>query len=402
MKNRRLLIILSLFAFLFLIAAILVYFIFFGRPTLKNPGQLPGGDDRNIQIPRQPEEDLRDPLEVGRQDYRSKFNQIYSKPQSGSTFGYIKKDNGGIDHFVRIMDRATGNLYTFKDVTLAQTTDTLIPHVYETIWSTGNDFVARYLAEDNQTIKSYQGTLIKGSAEGVEIDGDFLPDNISHITTSPTDSDFILLIRGKTKTTIAKFETIAKKLTTLGITEFNDWIGQGISATTTYLTTKASGSAQGYLFEFRPSNQSYRKILGEVYGLTTLASPSGDQILYSQTEGGGPRLKSYGTKTGAGRTFTLRTLPEKCVWSTVVPTTAYCAVPETVTGSQPDLWYQGVSQWKDSLYKIDVESGQVSETYNLSFGANTDFDGIKLQLNEAENELLITNRNDMTLWLLSL
>ncbi|HEY4493853.1 MAG TPA: hypothetical protein VJB95_00235, partial [Candidatus Paceibacterota bacterium] len=179
---------------------------------------------------------------------------------------------------------------------------------------------------------------------------------------------------------------------------FTEWITSWPSAKLITLTTKASGAVPGYMYAINPDRKDLAFILGGVSGLTTLTSPSGKLVLYTDSN---LSLNIYNIDTKTASALALRTLPEKCVWgagSDVI----YCAVPKaTPPGSYPDVWYQGEVSFNDQIWKIDVASGNTTLLIDpLALGE--EIDGIKLALDEKGAYLLFINKKDSILWELEL
>ena len=66
--------------------------------------------------------------------------------------------------------------------------------------------------------------------------------------------------------------------------------------------------------------------MGNINGLTTLTSPNGKLVLYSNDN---LSLNVYHTDTKVANILGVKTLPEKCVWGKISDF-VYCAVPKSI------------------------------------------------------------------------
>ena len=106
--------------------------------------------------------------------------------------------------------------------------------------------------------------------------------------------------------------------------------------------------------------------------------------------------------TNANIALPFNTLPEKCVWSSKIPTLLYCAVPaEIPRESYPDAWYQGTVLFADDLWSYDSITGSTSHILE-SADYNYLFDMIKLSLDSREEYFLFMNKADLTGWVYKL
>jgi hypothetical protein len=140
------------------------------------------------------------------------------------------------------------------------------------------------------------------------------------------------------------------------------------------------------------------KAFGGIAGLTTLTNPDLNYTLYSKSTTGGFLTSVYELKKEGE--FTLNndsTLPEKCVWSKLKKTTAYCAVPSTIPiANYPDDWYKGNISFVDNIYKLDLTLPAFQLLYSLPKDQNIDI--INPFLDAKEDNLYFTNKNDYFLW----
>jgi len=140
-----------------------------------------------------------------------------------------------------------------------------------------------------------------------------------------------------------------------------------------------------------------------VKGLTTNTSPGGAIVVYSESSDNIFKTKVWDREVRESYDLPITTLPEKCAWSNLDTTVIYCGVPKGIErGTYPDLWYQGVASFSDSLWRVDIDtrvSEQIIDPFPL---ARADMDIINLMISENDKYLIFTNKKDSTLWSLEL
>ena len=322
-----------------------------------------------------------------------------------------KGDSGGLTEFVpmlRYVDKATGNIYqTFADkIDERKFSSSVIPRVYEAFFGNeGESVIIRYLKTDNRTIETFVGALPKeflgsDSVGTNEIKGSFLPENISDISVSPdTSKIFYLFDVGDGALGITLVPQTNAKVQVFD-SPFTEWLSSWPNNKMITITTKPSANVLGYMYAIDPDKKDFNKILGGINGLTTLTSPNGRMILYSNNN---LSLSVFNRDTGNSNLLGVKTLPEKCAWG-LASDIIYCAVPRFIEQAQyPDSWYQGEISFSDEIWKIDVKSGNTTMIADpVSVENGEEIDGIKLNLDEGQNYLFFVNKKDSYLWELQL
>lgn len=307
---------------------------------------------------------------------------------------------------VRYGEKATANIFdifadTLKD---ARVTNTTIPKVYESFWgNSATQTLLRYLDDNNKTIQTYFASIpvqtLGEDMEAKELTGTFLPTNILDVSISP-DTKKMFYLTYFTGTVIGSTANIdgTKKIDVFS-SSFYEWLSQWIDNKKIALTTKASGYSPGYLYILDTTTKINTRVLGDIYGLTTLMSPDGKKVLYSQTTGNTIETYIYDISTRVTTNIGLKTLPEKCVWTTD-STTLFCAVPDALYPSiYPDGWYQGVTSFDDSFWKITVgDSITTNVLFNPSSITGTTVDGTKLQIDPTLSYLFFIDKKSSILW----
>ena len=373
----------------------------FGGGTQKPPTTPPPTDVSGVEPP--PEEEVTN----------AKLKKVSSMPVAG--FGLFTKERikdpapltGPKTEFVaavRYVERATGNIFqTFADkIEERKFSKTVIPKIYEAYFGArAESVVMRYLQTNEETIQTFVSVLPKESlgaepAAENDITGTFLPENVRDVSISSDGLKMFYLFNLGENAIGTTLNFSDKRRTQIFENAFTEWNSFWPRSSMITLTTKPSFGVLGYMYSLDPVSRKFSQVMGGVSGLTTLTSPDGRIVLYSDSN-----LFSYiyDISTKNSTLTGVKTLAEKCVWgknSDVV----YCAVPKSLgSGLYPDSWYQGEVSFFDQLWKIDIKTGS---TTMLADPGNTvgaeEVDGIKLGLDEGENYLFFVNKKNSLLW----
>ena len=322
--------------------------------------------------------------------------------------GFIIFEKGS-STIVRYVEKGNGHVQEVNTSSLEKkrVSNTTIPQIHEAIFSDkGEQVLLRYTKEDSDTIQTYSGKILPKATstdEGILI-GAFLDEDIKQIAVSPDKLKiFTLSNYGESSIgTVSLFN--GTKKSQVFQSSFTEWLPQWTEVDLISLNTKPSSSVFGFAYSITTKNSSLTKVLGKKHGLTTLTSPDGNRVLFSENTEYGSPLSVLIKKTKVSYSFGLATLSEKCVW---YPNNidVYCAVPESTprtADGYPDSWYQGLVNFSDTIWKIDTESGATDQLINLRETSREQIDATLIQINQNGNKLVFINKTDNSLWLLSL
>lgn len=300
------------------------------------------------------------------------------------------------DAEVRYIERESGNVYAYRinERTLTRLSNRTLPGVYEASWlPDGSLAYARFLSEDEgggEHIETYALSSDMGEEGGY-----FLEPDLSEVVVSPASE--LLTLLPSTSGSIGTVATgdglnpqtlFTSPLTSLRILPAgDDWAA----------FTKASAQVGGYGFLIDGTSGTFNRVLGPLRGLTALPSPSGNMMLYSYFSGNAVRTELMDMTTRTVTPIPLSALVEKCVW-TSDETSVYCAVPNSLSGTLPDDWYQGAVQFTDRIWKIDIGARVAILIVDPSTVAEVSVDAVNLTLDPGSDALVFTNRRDGSLW----
>ncbi len=330
------------------------------------------------------------------------------------------------EYFVRYIDRATGHIFDIKTDSPAalEISNTTIPKIYEAVFAPdGNSLIARLLSEANpdqiltyhialkdkklsasatsskQTVNDI-GILSKAGLK--DVSGTYLPPDIKEFSLSPSGAKALTLSYTSSGSKLVSSGPNGAGAKTVLTHPLREWLISLISDSQAIVTTKPSGIANGYSYLLNLSTGSLKKIMGEIAGLTVLPNKDGNTYLGAGAPGGVIRTFVYFAKEDKRTILPFATFPEKCVWSSV-KFIAYCAVPEAIPESTyPDAWYQGRVSFTDSLWKINVSTGETNLISDLPKESGQKIDAVNLELAGDDSYLTFTNKIDLTLWGLKL
>ncbi len=332
-----------------------------------------------------------------------RVRELSTRPAAGAVAMSTSSDQT----VVRFIERGSGNAYEVHpdiegEVRLSNTT---IPKVEEALWNkTGMQVLARYVADDNDTIKTYSATLTKASdqPEG-ELKGSYMTENIRSVAENPDQNKLFYFLQDSGGSTgiISGFDGGGKLQ--IFDSPLAEWVPDWPTASFISLTTKASAGVPGFLFLVNAKTGAVAPAISGINGLTAKVSPTGTLVAYSETKPGRLSLKIFSLKSASNKETSVQTLPEKCVWSKNDTETLYCSVPSYLPdGAYPDMWYKGLVSFSDEIWKIDATTGAGTVIAKLINSAPQGIDGTNLFLSPNEDYLLLTNKKDFHLWSIQL
>lgn len=330
--------------------------------------------------------------------------QLHGKPVAGMT-AFEKETNGTTTVAARYVERDVGHIYetTFPSRTKARASNETVQGVHRAVWGNGGSMVAMQTLTENDLIGTYAIALpddpFATSSEDTQ-EGVFLPDHIESISAEGSDSSRLFALRvenGSAEGQLMSFSNTGRQ--TIFSSPLTEWNAQWVDNNTIALTTKPSYLTEGQLYFLDPRTGATELILDGRTGLTALPQANTARVLYGQTVGNQPSfLQVYNTDTRDGIQIPLRTLPEKCTWSTQEETVLYCAVPNNIPGAQyPDAWYQGRVNFSDTLYRIDLETNTRQPIAQLTSRASP-MDATQLELGPNEEYLFFIDKRSGTPW----
>lgn len=308
---------------------------------------------------------------------------------------------------IRYIERGTGHIYETATSTLEKTriSNTTEPKIYEAYFTDkGDNLILRGLIGSSDIVSTRYASLVlastsDGDVKNMEIKD--LPIQMSQIAISPSKTQLFSVMESGIRGLLSKIDGGS----TVGLfdTPYKEWIPAWPEEKNILLTTKASAFAPGFSYLLNTQTKGVTRIIGNIYGLTALISPDLSKVIYSSSERGTFTLNYFDRREDTISELSFKTLPEKCIWSKKENAVLYCAIPENIAFSTyPDVWYQGLINFSDSIWKIDIGTGEARLIMNIQEESGEVIDVTNLYLSPSDDYLLFTNKIDLTLWGLQL
>lgn len=167
------------------------------------------------------------------------------------------------------------------------------------------------------------------------------------------------------------------------------------------IRTKPSGLSQSVVYTIETASDNFEKVI-ENYGLSALWSPTGDKLLFSETNSQGEKLKLkiVDLPNQLVKELSIATLPEKCVWSQD-NRTIFCAVPKNISESVilPDDYYKQSVVFDDEFWRVNLQTEEAIKIYTPEGAV---YDANDLLLSPQEDYLLFVEQKDGLLYSLEL
>lgn len=301
---------------------------------------------------------------------------------------------------VRYVERATGHVYeTPSDSTeVKKISNTTVPKIHEVFWSKdGNSLLMRYLKDDNETIRTFYARLSTTTDMDNSLEGMFLDDNIKDI--SVYDNKIFYLSKNSlgAQGIVANIDG-SKKVAVFNST-YGDWREVWGGPKFVTLFTRPSVSAIGDAYTLNTLTGEYSKTLGGISGLSANTNTDGSYVIGSGANGNSISTYVFDVVKSATSRIGVSTLADKCIWSGKEKVIVYCAVPNSIPSAQyPDSWYRGSVSFNDSVWKIDVSSGNTELIFDPTLEGESVMDIVSLGLSNNEDILVFINKKDLTAW----
>lgn len=318
-------------------------------------------------------------------------------------FGEVVSDSKAINASsspevtVSYVERQSGNLYTYRTLsrTVTRTSNRTVPGIQSATWVPNGSLVfVRYLSGSNFSTVNTYGLPAGGSS------GYFLPQNLADLAVASTS--VLMLSSGVNGSTASLARTDGTGARTVFSTPLTS-LRVFFAGKSQYLAvTKASSALPGTAFLVDATGRLSR-IAGPHNGLSALPSPSGKWILASYTLGGAMQMELVNTATGEILPLPVATLADKCVWASD-DLVVYCGVPVDPPGgvAYPDDWYQGVIQFSDRIWKIQISGRYAQMVLDLPKETKELVDVVSPAINPSGTVLVFVNKNNGSLWSYSL
>jgi hypothetical protein len=335
-------------------------------------------------------------------EFTKKVRKIWPLPVSG--FGMFDTKAGTV---LRHIEKSTGHIhetemFSPKQERISNTTITL-PYVAE--WGTSSStLITQYLKQDNHTIDTYY-LVLKPTDLKVNTDSESAKFTPSSTLLSPNISQVV--VNGNSMFSLVVGDTgsngFISNLDGSGIKQIwnspiKEVVAQYVNSNTIALNTAHYPNVNGYLYLLN-TNGSFKKVLGNIPGLTSLVSPDAKKVLGLSDDG----MFIYNLVDGSNLPQSPKTFPEKCVWSKKNLDILYCAVPnETINTGSLNSWYMGLSRYTDSIWKFDTKNNVSTMIVDLNKETGESIDTSRIKISDSDSYLGFINKRDGSFWTVDL
>jgi hypothetical protein len=328
--------------------------------------------------------------------YIPRLRQITTVPTAGAVT-FTQKGTA----LVRTIERATGHIFETRATSTLVTkiSNVTIPKLHDAIWSVeGDRFLARYLREDGDTIRTFSAKIATTTRPEQALEGKFLEDGIRDVIAVGSKMFYFMSNPSGSQAYSANFDGSSKSA--VYTSTYSDWALLPGGKTLVTIFSRPSGASSGAAYILNTASGSYSLIANDVNGLVALANTDGTRAIASGISGRSLATVAFDLKKGTNTPLGITTIVDKCVWSDKSKNIVFCSAPQLLpSGVYPDDWYKGKVSFDDSLWKIDLSSGETSNIMTPELEAGVSMDMFKLTLDASEKFLTFTNKKDMTVWL---
>lgn len=303
---------------------------------------------------------------------------------------------------IRYIEKGTGHIYETSADSLAtvRISNKTIPRIQESFFvQSGNGLILRYLSEE--TVRTAYLELL-GGGESVLLTATTLPDNIQSIAPSYDGAKIAYVLSGAAGSSVLVAGPNGAKPAEVFSSTLRGLLVRGFSGNFLLITSRPSADAAAVAFLVDVRTGVARQALRQ-NGLTALLSGNGRSAFYSFSSPvsfAGVAAALYDGVSRESVTIPVSTLADKCAWSGKEGDSLYCGVPFFISaeGFLPDRWYQGALSFNDTLWKIDVETGDTTLAGGSAGLENRQFDMVDLHVAAEEDYAVFTNKSDEVLW----
>ena len=232
-----------------------------------------------------------------------------------------------------------------------------------------------------------------------EISGFFLPQDIVSINMDPQEQVIFYLqeVSGAIRGTLQSLSD--QTLTTIFSSPFTQWTSMWNNDGRIEITTKPSYASEGFSYDLEVENGNFHKSFKQRKGLTVIPDHSGERLLVHHVDIGRPKLSIYERSTNRFLPLNIETFTDKCVW-TDDDEFIYCGVPDALAygDEYPDVWYQGLETYNDSIWRVNTLTLQEELLSDLSTEYDESIDIKEIMIDPTNQYLYMIDKNTEFLW----
>lgn len=321
------------------------------------------------------------------------LREVSNKPTSG---GFLYTNADGVV-MIRYIDRATGHVFETSTESLGSVriSNTTIPGIQEVLFSDQNNFIIRYLTE-NDEIENFYGRLTEEREEQT-LRGDFVR-SWERGVFDTSGENLLVVDEDPSGSTLLLSNPDGTNERQVFISSLRSWIPLQ-SDGGLYVQSAPSPNIPGSLF--RISNGELTKVVGGIEGMVAIVSPSGRYVL---TSGGlGSQLVLHDTEQNETYSAVFSSVATKCVFVSEAPVQIVCGVPfEMGSGEYPNDWFIGRAQFDDDIWLLEPVEGVASLLAVPSEDVGRIIDVSNIAVDASGSYVSFINKTDLSFWTLKI
>ena len=262
-----------------------------------------------------------------------------------------------------------------------------IPSVQESLFSTKGEWVIRRFLNENENIVSAINTLPqKEEAKTLAADALFLKRH-------PLKDLLLFLKKEKPGLSLYTYDIKTEKQQEIWSSYLTQWEAD-FWGDDIIIWQRGAYNLSSSIFLINPQNGSETVLADALVGLEV--KPFTDNLAFiSTTKNRKPKLQII-NKVGEITELDIETFASKCAF--LEKDFVLCFVPEKIEGELPDDWYMGNVIFKDSIYKINIKTGEKEKIYPQDNDPNFQVDATHVKINKSKTAVYFIDKKTGSLW----
>jgi hypothetical protein len=312
-------------------------------------------------------------------------------------------NDAGIENTIRYVELGTGHVYegsTFnRDI--KRLSNTTIPRINEAQFVGLNRILMRY-TDDLGNFKLFSAEIVDNASQNAStpkrLQGTFLPDGVQYIDVGP-DGQIVWLQTIPNGTRVVTTNATGDDQTQIYSSVLSEWRVDWHGATNeVILQSTPSYESFGMAYTLDVQTGDLRPYGAARKALQVLPTPDRSRALVSLVADETTQLYLWSRDDNEYIELVPQTFAEKCVYAQVRDV-FYCATPvQEIAATEPDLWYQGVSSYRDDIWVIDGQTGAAELAVSPSGVSDDPIDIVDLSISNDEQFLYFRDKDTRSLW----
>ena len=309
-----------------------------------------------------------------------------------------------IANTIRYVELGTGHVYEASTANqdITRLSNTTIPRINEAQFVSLDRVLLRY-TDDVGNYKLFSAQLAPNSSPSastpMRLQGVFLDDGVRYLDVGP-DGQIVWLQAGANGgTRVVTTTAMGEDKTQIHASPLSEWRVDWFGASDqVLLRSTPSYNSFGMAYTLDTNTGALRPYGAARKALQVLPTTDRSRALLSLKADGETRTYLWRRENNEYVELVPQTFAEKCVYAEVRDV-FYCAAPVgEIAAGEPDLWYQGVSSYRDDVWVIDAQTGEAELAASPSGLSDDPIDIVDLSLSPDEQFLYFRDKDTRSLW----